>query len=193
MAEKMPPAQRRRGTALEDVLLEAAWTELQRTGYAEFTIDAVARAARTSRAVLYRRWPHRAALVLAALRAHVTPVAEDVPDTGSLGGDVIAVLSTLAGRADVGGLDVLVGLLSELDEVPESLTTTVPDVLRQVLARAAARGEIGRGDIPATVLELPVFLLRYDMVVNRRTPSGERLTEIVDDLFLPLVQRYASA
>ena len=47
--------QRRRGPALEEALLDAAWTELTERGYDEMTIDAVAVRAGTSRAVLYRR------------------------------------------------------------------------------------------------------------------------------------------
>ena len=54
---------RRRGPALEAAILGAAWDELRTTGYAGFTIDAVARHAGTSRPVLYRRWPNVQAVV----------------------------------------------------------------------------------------------------------------------------------
>ena len=50
----MTPATRRRGTALEAALLEAAWDELSEVGYAALTMEGVAARARTSRAVLYR-------------------------------------------------------------------------------------------------------------------------------------------
>jgi hypothetical protein len=44
--------------------------------------------------VLYRRWPDRAELVIAAVRAHMPAVMEaSIPDTGTLRGDVIAVLA----------------------------------------------------------------------------------------------------
>src|ERR1700733_10667549 len=86
------PAQRRRGEALESALLDAVWAELADRGYDELTIDAVATRAQTSRAVLYRRWPGKPELVLAALvhQAKTEPVAR--PDTGSLRGDVVALL-----------------------------------------------------------------------------------------------------
>src|SRR5580704_17603611 len=61
---------RRRGEALETALLDAAWEELQAVGYAGLTTEAVADRAGTSRAVIYRRWPKRAELVIAALRVH---------------------------------------------------------------------------------------------------------------------------
>src|SRR5580658_5732141 len=79
---------RRRGEALEAALLDAAWDELQLAGYQALTMEAVADRAGTSRAVLYRRWPKKAELVVAALRRHRPILSGDVPDTGSLRGDV---------------------------------------------------------------------------------------------------------
>src|SRR5215469_11036902 len=83
---------RRRGAMLERAILDSAWAELAAVGYARFTMDGVAARAATSKPVLYRRWPNRAKLVLAALRRVVTPLVEDVPDTGDLRGDLLALL-----------------------------------------------------------------------------------------------------
>ena len=74
--------QRRRGAALEEALLDAAWSELSERGYDDMTIDAVAVRAGTSRAVLYRRWPNKQELVLAALAHEVRKDA--VPDRKSV-------------------------------------------------------------------------------------------------------------
>ena len=84
--------QRRRGRALEEALLDAAWAELTERGYDDMTIDAVAVRAGTSRAVLYRRWPDKQELVLAALLYEAAKDMVVAPDTGSLRGDVIALL-----------------------------------------------------------------------------------------------------
>ena len=68
---KPGPPTRRRGSTLEAALLQAAWDELTEAGYAAFTMEGVAARAKTSRAVLYRRWPNRPQLVVAALgRTH---------------------------------------------------------------------------------------------------------------------------
>jgi len=64
---------RRRGALLERALLQAAWDELASVGYARLSMDGVAARAHTSKTVLYRRWPNRAALVVAAMRQHVQP------------------------------------------------------------------------------------------------------------------------
>ena len=57
---KRPVATRRRGATLERALLDAAWEELQESGYARLTMERVADRAGTSRAVIYRRWRNRA-------------------------------------------------------------------------------------------------------------------------------------
>src|SRR6202522_2427648 len=84
--------QRRRGEELEAALLEATWQELGEAGFARLTMESVAARAKTGVAVLYRRWPNKDDLVLAAIRHYGTTRPVDVPDTGSLRGDMIALL-----------------------------------------------------------------------------------------------------
>jgi AcrR family transcriptional regulator len=188
-----PVARRRHGNALEQALLSAAWSELRSQGYQAFTIDAVAHAAGTSRAVIYRRWPNRAALVQAAVRAHVGTIEGHLPDTGSLAGDALAVLTILAGRIDQIGVDVTVGLFGELDEIPEEVMTIAPRAFAELIERARERGEIGSAPIPESVITMPTTLVRYTMIAERRAPSPDALRHIIDDLFLPLVQHHALA
>ncbi|HZE38649.1 MAG TPA: TetR/AcrR family transcriptional regulator [Stackebrandtia sp.] len=186
------PARRRRGPELEDALLEAAWEQLRAGGYAAFTIDAVARAVGTSRAVIYRRWPARAALVLAAVRAHAGTVVGHIPDTGSLEGDVLALLHEFAERMRQVGIDVAAGLFSELDEIPEETKGVVPTAFRQVIDQARARGEVGAAAVPDAVLAMPGVLIRYSMIAERAAPSDRELQNIAHQLFLPLVRYHAS-
>src|SRR6202042_3054065 len=90
------PRQRRRGKELEAALLEAAWEELVSAGFARLTRESVAARARTGVAVLYRRWPRKDALVLDAIHHYGVTHPVDLPDTGSLRGDMIALLSGLS-------------------------------------------------------------------------------------------------
>ena len=62
---------RRRGAALEKVLLQVAWEQLVAVGYKNFTLEAVADGARTSRPVIYRRWANRAELARTPNRSYV--------------------------------------------------------------------------------------------------------------------------
>lgn len=181
---------RRYGAALEQALLDAAWDELRETGYVGFTIDAVARRAGTSRPVLYRRWPSRAQLVLAALRAHLPPrlPAGAAPDTGQLRGDLLAELQLSLTRAQSIGPDIMNGLASELDQLPPDILDVLPRITAAAVARAADRGEIGPHPVPAHVLAVPHDLLRHELVIRHHRPTDAELARIIDDIAIPAIQ-----
>jgi AcrR family transcriptional regulator len=186
-------ATRRRGQALEDALLAAAWEELQQGGYAALTMERVAERAGTSRAVIYRRWRNRPELVIAAMRHHQPVAAGSTPDTGSLRGDVVAVMRKAASRSSAIGSDIVVGLLADLlgDEdsyaaIGSQLLRGGTEVMRSILERAAERGE-ARADVPDRVARLPLELLRQELILTHRPPGKKAIEEIVDQVFLPLV------
>ena len=81
-------AGRRRGAALEEAILGAAWAELIERGYADMTLEAVAKRAGTSRPVLARRWPSRTRLATAVLARYLAQNPVDVPDLGSVGAEM---------------------------------------------------------------------------------------------------------
>ncbi|MHA7984781.1 TetR/AcrR family transcriptional regulator [Rathayibacter sp. CAU 1779] len=185
------PAHRRSASELDGALLDAAWKQLQSEGYTAFTIDGVARAVGTSRAVVYRRWPNRAALVLATVRAHAGTIVGHVPDTGSLESDVLALLHEFAHRMRRIGIDVAAGLFSELDEIPEETREVATAAFRQVVDQARSRGEIGDAPVPDVVLVMPGMFIRYSMLAERIAPSSEELEHVAHQLFLPLVRYHA--
>ena len=90
---------RRRGAALEQAILRAAMDELTETGYAGLTMERVARRAGTNKNAIYRRWPNRAALGIAAYQ-QFTVAGSPLPDTGELRGDALELLR-LANSGDV--------------------------------------------------------------------------------------------
>ena len=184
---------RRRGPALEAAILGAAWAELRATGYAGFTIDAVARRAGTSRPVLYRRWPNRAQLVLAAIRVHVPSLQPgDFPDTGTLRGDLVAELRLMRDRYYRVGAEIMNGLAAELDQLPAEVLDAFLPITADAVARAAGRGEIGTGPVPAHVLTVPQVLLRHELGLLHHQPSNTELARIVDDVALPAIEQAAS-
>jgi AcrR family transcriptional regulator len=189
---------RRRGEALENALLDAAWTELQATGYAGLTIEAVADRAGTSRAVVYRRWRNRADLVIAAMRRHRPLLSGDIPDTGTLRGDVLALLGRMAARLGEVGPETIYGLLGDYLSDAESFARgqdqvlhISADVMTTILKRAADRGE-ARADVEPRIATLPTDLFRNELFMSRTPPSERVLAEIVDNVFLPLVRRGVS-
>ncbi|MFH8409191.1 TetR/AcrR family transcriptional regulator [Streptomyces sp. NPDC018019] len=185
---------RRRGAELETALLAAAWAELAAVGYERLTYEAVADRAGTSRPVLYRRWPTKRELVLAALRHQAPPLPDAPPDTGALRGDVLALLRLVIRRmrelgpvrevlAAEQGQTELSAYLAARNEGPGR------DWMRTLLERAARRGEVGGAveALPDRLVTLPVVLVVHELFMARRTPAEADLEEIVDRLFLPLV------
>ncbi len=184
---------RRRGAALEDALLRAAWEELSAVGYANLTMEGVAVRAGTSKGVLYRRWPNRAELTMAAYRHHRGSVTEQIPDTGVLREDVLAVLRHVGRNAEEMSPETLHGMLAELRTMPPALAEILPGVMMTVLRRAAERGEVDLAKVTPRIAALPGDLFRHQFLVTGRPASEEFLCEIVDEIFIPLLHSHASA
>lgn len=195
-APTAPAPQRRRGAALENALLEAALEELSEKGYTGFTFESVAARAQTSRAVLYRRWSTKAALVLAAVAHARDQDPIEIPDTGTLRGDLIGLMKRINQvRARIGTM-VLLQLSAYFAE-----TGTGPAELRSVflpgggagsfdvvLQRAAARGEIDPARLTPRIAALPMDLLRQELMMTLKPVADDVIAAIVDEVFLPLVQ-----
>ncbi|MFF3393503.1 TetR/AcrR family transcriptional regulator [Streptomyces sp. NPDC002669] len=185
---------RRRGAALEEAILRAAADELTGSGYAGLTMDRVAARAGTNKNALYRRWPNRLALGVAAYKHLATTVQP--PDTGTLRGDVLewlrqanrywssplgAILRELLAAA--GGTPELLARLQE-----NSADAAAAPWLT-ILGRAVARGEAPPEALHPRVATVAMVLLRNEFVV-RAVPAApdEVLVEIVDEVYLPLVR-----
>ena len=195
----MPPVRhsggktRRRGEALEHALLDAAWAELQAAGYAGLTMEAVADRAGTSRAVLYRRWRNRGELVIAAMRRHRPLLSGEIPDTGSLRDDVLTVLRRMSSRLAEVGPEIIYGLIGDyfadidaFSRIQSGVLQIGAEVMTTILKRAADRGEARTG-VSSRIATLPTDLFRQELFLRRTPPSRGVITEIVDDVFLPLV------
>jgi len=188
------PRQRRRGEELEAALLEAAWQELVEAGFTRLTMESVAARAKTGVAVLYRRWPNKDDLALAAIRHYGTTHPVDIPDTGSLRGDMIALLSSISStRTSFAAIisAVFSGLLASSDLTPaqvrEKILADRPLQSDQIFARAHERGEIDLDRISPAVLTMPFDLMRHDMLMTYQPIPPERILAIVDNLFMPLI------
>jgi AcrR family transcriptional regulator len=188
--------QRRRGTDLEEAILRAAAEELAESGYAGLTMDKVARRAGTNKNAIYRRWPQRAALGIAAYK-YLADARTPAPDTGSLRGDALELLRAANATWSSPRGAVLRGLLAAAADEPQLL-----ELLRDqaggsalnaawlgLLSRAVARGEAPPEAVHPRVATLPMTLLRGEYAL-RGIPAvpDEVLVEIVDEVFLPLVR-----
>ncbi|MFG2672143.1 TetR/AcrR family transcriptional regulator [Streptomyces sp. NPDC048445] len=191
--------QRRRGRALKAALLDAAWEELTARGYAAFTLEAVAKRAGTSTPVIYRRWANRAVMVEAAI-AHTSSLrAIEVPDTGTLRGDLIAIMRT-ANESRVGLLVatavLLDGYFTERGSSPEQLREDILGSRRSaaesIVRRAVERGEVDPSVLEPRLVSLPFDLFRHEVLMTLKPVPEEVIVRIVDGIALPLLTRPSS-
>jgi AcrR family transcriptional regulator len=186
---------RRRGAELERAIVQAALDELAESGYAGLTMDRVARRAGTNKNAIYRRWPNRAALGLAAYRQLVV-ADQELPDTGELRGDVLELLRRANRHWSSPAGDILRGLLGSARDDPQLLAQLREQTADAgsgawlaVLGRAVARGEVAPEALHPRVATVAVVLLRNEYI-TRGTPAvpDSVLVEIVDEVYLPLLR-----
>ena len=183
---------RRRGTALEDAILDAAWAELAESGYANMTLESVAKRAETSRPVLARRWPTRAKLATAAMGRYFALDPITVPDMGSVGDEVHLMLRCISDRVRPELIQLVFDMsrdqadAASLSDVRKELTDGEP--MRSILKRGVDRGEIDPARLTPRNIALPTDLARNEILMTLRPLSDEVLREIVEDVFLPLVR-----
>jgi len=189
--------QRRRGEELEAALLQAAWDELAEVGFAKLTMESVAVRAKTGVAVLYRRWPNKDDLVIAAIGHYGKTRPVEIPDTGTLRGDMLGLLRGINDGRNSFAVVVSAtfsGLLSSTGLTPAEVRLRLigdrPIWSHEVFRRAHERGELDLDTVPTAVLTMPFDLMRHDILMTLKPVAPDRITEIVDDLFLPLVAAY---
>lgn len=193
MTEDHRKRPRRRGQALEEAILKATLEEIAAVGYESLRMERVAERARTGKASVYRRWPGKVALVLAAAY-HALPDPADVGDTGTLRGDLIAVIgSAVDVVSGLAGL-ALRGLISDALLDPEAAKeldahalNRTAGALREAVRRAHDRGEVDIRRITEMQLDAAVLLARYHLLARRGPVSLEMVTRLVDEIALPLL------
>jgi AcrR family transcriptional regulator len=193
-----PMTRRRRGEELEAALLQAAWDELIEVGFARLTMETVAARAKTGVAVLYRRWPRKDDLVLAAIRHYGDTHPIDVPDTGRLRDDVLALMRSCNDQRLILtsiATATFAGLLADFGLTPAQVRERVMEgrplwSTAEIFQRAHDRGEIDLDRVPPAVLAMPFDLARHDLLTTLEAIPQKRILDIVDDLFLPLVAAY---
>lgn len=157
-----------------EAIRAAVFAELAAVGYGRMSMEGVARRAGVGKAAVYRRWRSKLPLVL-DLVSEVAAQGLPVPDTGTLAGDVRALLdvSERALRHPVAA-QIIPDLLAEAARSPEldaAFRATLRDVQGGVVAavvrQAAARGEIPAGTDPELALDLLAGPVYWRLAVMR--------------------------
>ncbi len=177
----------------EQEIFEATLDVLADVGYDRLTMDAVASAARASKATLYRRWETKASLVLEAILAQKGPI-DDAPDTGSLRGDLIASHCGHGGLTDERQLAVFSSVITALghdaefaDGFRSQYVGPKLERTRKIFERARERGEIRAGlNLDVIAPALAGIVLHREFVLGQR-PTTDSIAAIIDHVILPAV------
>ncbi len=165
-------------------------------GFAATTVEAVARAAGTGKAAVYRRWPAKIDLVIAAIQALQSPPV--VPDTGTLRGDLLACAMYFV-RSDRRPALVLAGVLNEIgrnndlrDAAYEAIGKPPAVAFAAVLERWRARGQVATS-APTELLAgiVPAAAFR-SVAFRRRALDHQTAVDLVDFVLLPALRDTSS-
>jgi AcrR family transcriptional regulator len=191
MTATSPPAKARRtggrSARVREAVLRATLDALLAGGADDLSIRDVAQRAGVHETSVYRRWGTRANLILDAALSEVE-AAVPVPDTGSLRGDLLALLSAIAAfiTTPVGQLLLRLALRDDLPEdrdVRDQFWAERFTTGQTVLQRARERGELRPGVNGQLTIETLLGGLYVRLLLTRESIDAP-LTEQLVDLIL---------
>ncbi|MDE9367776.1 TetR/AcrR family transcriptional regulator [Luteipulveratus sp. YIM 133132] len=177
----------------EDAVLDGVLEALVEVGYDKLTFDLVAARVRAGKATLYRRWPTKADLVVAAVsQVKVCPDNDlDRLDTGSLRGDLEALT---CGDAEATELlpSVMAAIVAAVHrdddlrtQVEEQIIRPRYELLLAAFERAQQRGEIGPdADLALLASVIPAMAIRHSVELGTG-PTTEHMRRVVEQVLLP--------
>lgn len=188
---------RPRDASRDTAILEAALDLLAEVGYDDLTTAEVARRAGAGKATIYRRWPSKAELVVAAVArmGGDPPRLEDLPDTGTLRGDLAALFrpqTPAETERSLGVMRGLTSLLSQSSDLAEAASGAMVgpfvESQRLLMQRAVERGEVPADADVATVARITPAMTAYRLAVERRPVDVDELMHLVDVVVLPALR-----
>src|ERR1700757_2564906 len=178
----------------ETEFLEVTLRLLQQHGYDGLTVDAVATTARASKATVYRRWPSKAELVLAAVSEGIRQVAVP-PSTGTLRGDLLRLGQLVCEQARKHGSTMRAGLVEVSrnpalnDVMQHEIVDRRKALIEHILQQAVERGEIEQSAISTELWDLLPGYLVFRSVMANRPPTQRTVQALVDDVLVPSLPR----
>lgn len=190
MEEVIRSAGRPRDAKVDAALLRSTQELLLQHGFDRVSVDAVAAHAGVGKAAIYRRWPGKTALVVAAVTA-LNQVPR-LPDTGDLRDDLLACAHTFVRNSRT--QRVLAGLMTAMVHDEELRTAAhaamggpFTELFHQVIARAVACGEVAASVDTAAVSQVfPALAFHRGAALGLPVDDGFIL-QTVDHLLLPLL------
>jgi AcrR family transcriptional regulator len=168
-----------------DRVLTTAFEILGQSGIGGFSVDEVARRSGVAKTTIYRHWASREALVLDA--ASRISAEQDVPDSGSLEGDLVAILVNLGHLLSTARWSSVVPSIVDVAERDPEFAAVHGTIqrghaapVRMVLERAVERGELSESTDVSTMVSGLVGPLYYRRWFSR---------EPIDDGFAVRITR----
>jgi AcrR family transcriptional regulator len=159
---------------------------LGESGVGGFTVDEVARRSGVAKTTVYRHWPSREALVIDAC-SRITD-EQEVPDTGSLESDVIAILTNIGQLLETAQWSSVLPSIVDVAERDPDFADVHSRIqqghaapLREVIERAAGRGEIPETADHATMIAGLMGPLFYRRWFSREPIDEQFITRIVSN------------
>jgi AcrR family transcriptional regulator len=185
---------RKRDLTRDPEILAAALEVLAETGFDGMTIDMVATRAKAGKATLYRRWPSKNELVIDAVACMKQGDLDraKLPDTGTLRGDLVAMIKPRSIEDAEKKMQIMAGLMSMLSTAPElaaaanaALVKPRAEVNRFLIQRAIDRGEVAPGcDIDTLCLVTP-SMAAFRTLIERKPVDRDFLISLIDGVLLP--------
>jgi AcrR family transcriptional regulator len=178
----------------ETELLAATLQLLQEHGYDRLTVDAVAAKARASKATVYRRWPSKAELVLAAFIEGIRQVAVP-PETGTLRGDLLHMGETICqqGQQHAGTIRAVLVEVSRNAALNEVMQHQFIDqrkaLMNSIFQQAVDRGEIDKAVVNEELWDLLPHYLIFRSIIPDRPPTRQTVQALVDEVIIPSLTR----
>ncbi|MER5443749.1 TetR/AcrR family transcriptional regulator [Streptomyces sp. NPDC002790] len=168
-----------------NAVLQAVVELVAEEGMGALTMDAVATRAGVSKPAMYRRWPTKQDLIIAAAESRVGTLT--VPDMGDFTAELRAVLMERVRAYRQPGVGrLLAGVIGAAAEAGagreafRAYVTRVTSETRHLLERGIARGDV-RPDVPiADVTTLIASSLVFRLVAEQRPPEKELVDSVVD-------------
>lgn len=175
----------------DDVLRATALELLAEFGFDRFTMDEVAARAHAGKTTIYRRWSGKAELIADALMHRKD--CPEFPDTGSLRGDLNAVVESMTSKSDQFDAQMTIGVVNAVARDPELRQVFRNQVLESRMAamlaifeRAVDRGDMAEGhDLDLLASLVPALILKH-LLTWGELPDAEFAKRIVDHVVLPL-------
>jgi len=186
---------RPRDPATDGSILEATFAQLVAVGYAGLSIEAVAAAAGVAKTTIYRRWPTKRDLVVAAL-ATETPFELPPLDVDSRTALGLLVRQAIAMLIESGAIRILGSLLVEDQREPGLLDVFRQRILgpRRGMVEAMLRAGIERGEIrpdidPLVVTEMVAGAVFGHHAILGQTADDAWIEALVDHVWAAIRAR----